>query len=445
MNNYSKNESKSNEQKAYSYNMNDNIYNTDDLKKYSEIKFDIYMKESNSRKESNDKKELILKYLKYIGLNKFNLESMESIRIQVKEIIEHVNIDYCGIFNSHVNEIGTVDDTHMRLCVKENNIFKIYNFTLVRNLTSEGYWNKIQLYKDTKNKYYIFRTALKKKEIYSEPDDEYLYKSFEENLKHIILYFLLKYYYSHIKYKIVPEVYYFGLYIDCLTKEKSFITCMEAGEKTLENYFESISENYFEMRRTIYTIFRSLEMLNDFGLSFTHGDLKYNNILMTKKNKPMIIDFGKSRFKLDNLIFESINHTSAIYNNPYMNVTHDIMQLLCSLFIPKKPSLLITEQSTNIFDYKFDVYKIINFINNKNCYILEGNILQNIAKKKYGRFYIPYKNFYIKYKMFAGIDLNELMKLIPDINFTIKSSDLAKNLEITNIEDDKIFDKYNNM
>ena len=61
------------------------------------------------------------------------------------------------------------------------------------------------------NKHYIFRSAIKKKERRPEPADEYLYKSFEENLKHMILYFLLKYHYSHIKYKIVPEIYYFGL------------------------------------------------------------------------------------------------------------------------------------------------------------------------------------------------------------------------------------------
>ena len=78
----------------------------------------------------------------------------------------------------------------MRLLMKEHNIVKIIDFTLVRNLAAEGYWNKIQLYKDKHNKHYIFRSAISRKELRSEPDDEYLYRSFNENLKHMILYFL---------------------------------------------------------------------------------------------------------------------------------------------------------------------------------------------------------------------------------------------------------------
>ena len=441
MNNNTDVKTKKNETKIDNYDNDNNIYGNSKID--SKNNYNIFTRESkNIIKEPVNKKELILKYLKKLGLNKFSLTSINNIRIQIREIIEREDINYCAIFTSNINEDGSIDERHMKLFIKENGVFNIVNFILVRNLVNEGYWNKIQLYKDTNNKYYIFRTALKKKEISSEPDDEYLYKSFEENLKHIILYFLLKYYYSHIKYKIVTEVYYFGLYINSLTKEKTFITCMEVGNITLENYFESIPENYLEMRKVLYTIFRSLELLNDLGLNFKHGDLKYNNILMTMENKPMIIDFGKSRFNLDGLIFEPFNETSATYEDPYLNVTHDIMQLIFSLFIPGKPSLLISEQSTNKLDYKFDIYRIFKFIKNKNSCVLEGHVMEKIAKEKYGRFYIPYQNFYLKYKMAGGVNLNELMKSFPAVNFTIRSSSLAENLGVVDVEDENIFSTY---
>ena len=415
-------------------------YDYDDSDEY----FDFFMKEAKKMKtiEPENKKELILKYLKYLGLNKISLTSAIDIRNHVKDIIEKEDIEYCGLFQSKINLDRTVDETHMRLFVKENKHFKIVNFTLVRNLTAEGYWNKIQLYKDSENKHYIFRSAINRKERRSEPDDEYLYKSFDENLKHMILYFLLKYYYPHIKYRIVPEVYYFGLYVNQETNDKTFITCMEVGNITLGDYFETIPTNYPEMRRVLFTIFRSLEIFNDLGLDFKHGDLKYNNILMTKENKPMIIDFGKSRFKLDDLLFEINDDTSAHYDNPYMNVTHDIMQLLCSLFIPKRRSILISEQSSNKDDYIIDVYEIFNFIRNKNSYVLEGNVMEKIMNDRYKQLFIPYQNFYLKFRMTNGVDLNELSRYAPGINFIIRSSDLALNLGMGDIEDEKIFDKY---
>jgi len=119
----------------------------------SDIEFNAFIEETKKmKKEPENKKELILKYLKYLGLNKFNLTSIDNIRMQVREMIIHEDINYCGIFNSHVNDDGSVDERHMRLFVKENGMFNIVNFTLVRDLTNEGYWNKIQLYKDTHNK-----------------------------------------------------------------------------------------------------------------------------------------------------------------------------------------------------------------------------------------------------------------------------------------------------
>lgn len=380
-----------------------------------------------------NKKELLFVYLKNLGLNKMNLASIETIRKSVKDIIEKNEVEYSGIFESH-------GDNNLRFYTKKGTTVDIVNFTFIRNLSVEGSYNKIQLYKDSNNKQYIFRSALKKKELKSEADDEYLFRSFFENLKHFILYFLLKYYTPYNKYKIVPEVYYFGLYKNIETDEQTFITCMEMGRKTLGDYFVDINTNYQEMRNILFTIYRSLEFLNLIGLNFKHGDLKYNNILMSNKYKPMIIDFGKSSFILDDLNF-GLDDSSAQYDNPYINITHDMMQLLCSLFIPKEVSLIGLEQSQNIDDYKINVYEIFKF-NGSSNYILNSNVMRCVIKEKYGRLYIPYTNFYISSQKLKGVNLIEFKRKIPYIDLTITSSELASKLNITETDDEKIFDKY---
>jgi hypothetical protein len=156
---------------------------------------------------------------------------------------------------------------------------------------------------------------------------------------------------------------------------------------------------------------------------------------MTKENKPMIIDFGKARFKLDDLLFELNDDTSARYDDPYINVTHDMMQLLCSLFIPKSQSLLIKSNSQNKMDYIIDVYSIFNFVKNSNSYILEGKVIEKFMRNKYKQLFIPYPNFYLKYQMMNGVDLNELLISEPKIKLVIRSSDLALNLGLDNMDD----------
>jgi hypothetical protein len=391
-----------------------------------------------SKLEPKNIKELITKYLSILGLHNFKLKSIEDIKSQVKNIIESENIEYCNKFESQFKLDGTIDERNINLTMKvRDSNTEIKKFTLIRDLSGLGYWNKIKLYKDENNKHYIFRSAVNRKEWAREPDDEYLYRSFNENLKHVILYFLLKYNYPHIKYKIVPEIYYFGLYKNPKTNEKTFITCMEVGTMTLDEYFESIPTNYPEIQRVLFTVFRSLELLNDLGLEFKHGDLKYNNILMSNKNKPLIIDFGRSRFKLDDLLFEINDDMSTHYEDPYINVTHDMMQLLCSLFILKKDVEYTLTRSKNKKDYIIDIYEIFKFVKNKNSYILESEVMEKIMKDKYKEYYIPFQSFYL------AVDLNVLKEYAtPGISLKITSSELAENLGLVDIEDEVIFDKY---
>jgi hypothetical protein len=158
---------------------------------------------------------------------------------------------------------------------------------------------------------------------------------------------------------------------------------------------------------------------------------------MSNKNKPLIIDFGRSRFKLDDLLFEINDDMSTHYEDPYINVTHDMMQLLCSLFILKKDVEYTLTRSKNKKDYIIDIYEIFKFVKNKNSYILESEVMEKIMKDKYKEYYIPFQSFYL------AVDLNVLKEYAtPGISLKITSSELAENLGLVDIEDEVIFDKY---
>ena len=68
--------------------------------------------------------------------------------------------------------------------------------------------------------------------------------------------------------------------------------------------------------------------------------------------------------------------------------------------------------------------------------------MEKVMQDRYKQLFIPYQNFYLKYKMANGVDLNLLIKYAPGINFIMRSDELAINLGIYDMDDDKIFDKY---
>jgi thiamine kinase-like enzyme len=383
--------------------------------------------------EEENKKNLVSKYLKYLGLKNFNLCSMETIKAQIKSIIEDNDNNNCSYFRDSgfcINDKGEKSKIMSLFYIIDKKINSI-DFCFIKQVEGE-YINKIEIYKNLiNNKYYIFRSAqIVETQHYK---NEYLYNSFMEFLKHIILYFLLKYHYPDTKYKIIPEIYHFGKYRNPTTKQITFITVMELGNITFGDYFEHNSTNYIEIKKKLFTIFRSLELLNDLGLNFKHGDMKFNNIIMTETNKPLLIDFDKATFIFDDLFFDDHNQTSEFYEYKkneglcfgYLNVTHDMMQLLSSFELLKT-----RDTSGNIVSF-FDM-EIFNFDNNY--------VLSNKNMKKIGIY--NYTNYYNSGDLNQGISLVKLQKKYKDIRFTIRSVEFAKILEIDDFEDNKIFDKY---
>jgi serine/threonine protein kinase len=386
---------------------------------------DEILKKIYSVKKSIDKKEYITNCLNDIGLYDLKLDTIENINCKIKQIITDIDIKNCAIFKKmYLNNTGK---EKMGLFLKDGSTQRIIQFDFINDLLTKGHWNKIQLYRDNTGKEYIFRCAIKKKELQCETEDEYLFRSFYENLKHMVLYYILKYHNLDKQYKVIPEIYYFGIYCDTSTNEKTFITVMEKGEQTLGDYFMTKPLDYNEMCKKLLMVYKTLELFNNLGLNFKHGDLKYNNILIND-NVPVLIDFGNSHLQLDDLILEPSNNFSAHYNNPKLNITHDMMQLLSSLFIPKKISF-DTNISNDINDYMINVYKIFSFKKNKNKFIMDGDVMKKIILNKCNKLFITHNCFYRT--MMGGFNLNNLVKEFPNISFTITYDELAENLEIT--------------
>jgi len=192
-------------------------------------------------------------------------------------------------------------------------------------------------------------------------------------MKHIILHLLVKR--NNIKIKFIPIPYYCVLNSDITLGKFSFFMIMEKGEQTLENYLENLLEMKMknELRSSIikqyfFSIYSDLYLLE--FIKFRHGDLKINNIVLTLKANPLLIDFDYSQFNIGTLVFKSIRDSEGIhYDKPYFNQVHDIMQLIVSLNMLNKGEQI-----------KIDPYKIFKFIKNEKSNILDGNVLKPILK-----------------------------------------------------------------
>lgn len=236
---------------------------------------------------------------------------------------------------------------------------------------AKGSFNNTSIYKDTTSmEQFILRRSKIFKTWDTEEEKEEIFKSFYENIKHIILYLLIR---KKIgDYKFIPKPYYLGIdKVDVGSlKGIEILMVMELGTMTLRKYIEDNRTTIDLIRKKFLTIYTDLDKLSIFD--FRHGDLKCNNIVMSKKLNPLIIDFGYSQFSIINetgtrILFKSQNNILPIYDktnyNGY-NQIHDMLQLIASVNF-------IEHFNADILD----PLKIFKFIRNENTNILdEANI-----------------------------------------------------------------------
>jgi serine/threonine protein kinase len=260
--------------------------------------------------------------------------------------------------------------------------FKIgeVNFKFIRTLESGGY-NATSIYINEKTNVEVVVREKRTKYSINEDGEESIKKYTEDifnilysNMKHIILHILVKR--NNIKIKFIPIPYYCVLNSDISSGNFDFFMIMEKGEQTLKNYIENLLEMKMknELRSSIIkqyflSIYSDLYLLE--FINFRHGDLKINNIVLTLKANPMLIDFDYSQFNIGTLVFKSIRETEGIhYDKPYFNQVHDIMQLIVSLNILNKGKQI-----------RIDPYKIFKFFKNNNTNILDGDLLKSKLKQ----------------------------------------------------------------
>lgn len=238
-----------------------------------------------------------------------------------------------------------------------------------------------------------------------------LHQTIYENLKHIILYLVNR---CNIgkEYQLIPQPLYFGLYKKSETQNQIFFL-MEKGDYTLDKkltdkFIKMVRDTFndddkLEIRKLIYSFYKSLILFNENLDYFAHSDAKFNNALI-KNNKIMLIDFGFSTFKLFDLDFKSEYPGSIYYSlaSKHYNAVQDLCQLLFSLIYVIKSFLL-----DNGINTKTNKIKILSNIHNtldikdKNFIgykIFKGHVLKRMSDTPADSIWrLFYKNNYQKY------------------------------------------------
>lgn len=301
-------------------------------------------------------------------------------------------------------------------------------FTFKQNLSS-GSFNKTDIYEDRSTfnfKEYIFRSSIS-----TTLEDQFL--SFYENLKHIILYIIIRKRLGNIKF--IPQPYHFGLKKDTTGRITLFMI-MEKGKSTLDKYIETSTLSKENLKKLVFSIYCDLYELSNLYikdkdistlLKFKHGDFKCNNLVVSEKGAPLIIDFGFSRFTLTDsgrsIDFVSCESCGVYYtsNNKY-NVIHDILQLIASFnFITKSG---------------FEPFKILKFTNNQNSNILDTDAITSIINSKYGQDAINHRALFRKF--YGNFNLEKL----GSIKYTIEITPLELGYNIGLTLADRITDKF---
>jgi len=132
--------------------------------------------------------------------------------------------------------------------LKDGSKNKKYKFI---SYLAEGTFNAVAIYLDVeKNENVIVRTSGRYSVKYPE-NIEILFKTFYENLKHIILYILIRHHIGNCKF--IPKPYYFLSDAATGLGYFEFNMIMEKGELTLEKYLQSNTDIGL-IRKIFYSI-----------------------------------------------------------------------------------------------------------------------------------------------------------------------------------------------
>lgn len=353
--------------------------------------------------------DLVNSQLTSFGIENFNLEEF----IKDHTNLNKVNFSYSIFIKQESREEATEfvsQDFIINLVDKLNFIFlqctrtlkcaTIYNDSLIfpsgntytkilnNDIILSGSYNEISLYVKNLNNDKIY--AIKKNKItdYSHIEDPHenkflktleLINSFYENLKHIILSIIIANTYHDLK--LIPKIYDIAYILDEIEINNSVMCIVMEYDDTLINDQNLNTPNL--MNKYLYSVYKELELINLIkpSIHFRHGDLKCDNLLVTKDLKPVLIDFGFSEFELDSRLkfksqskiinywnyYEKFSKKNKIkiknFGTDYfdnsleqtldiLNSTHDMIQLLFSFYSKNlENNVLILRNPTNPTNY----------------------------------------------------------------------------------------------
>ena len=366
--------------------------------------------------------------LKKFGLN-IKLGTFNELRDQFRKLVndplnfatfkEGVVVDASGSQSIEFNRVRS-DGSIER---------KIFTF---KQYLSAGSFNKTDIYIDKTThdyKEYIFRSSTS-----STFEDQF--KSFYENLKHIILYIIIRKRLGNIKF--IPQPYHFGLKKDVSTGKITLYMIMEKGKSTLGDYIEKTTLSTEQIKKLVFSIYCDLYELSFLSikagdistiLKFKHNDFKFNNLVVSESGSPLIIDFGFSQFTLTDagktIKFVSCEAINSVYYEAGpngFNVIHDMLQLLASFNFITKPG--------------FKPFEILKFTNNPGSNILDTDVIVSLISSLYGSQSV---NARALFKQFYDVFNLRTIRYAP-YTIEITPSELADNIGLTLA--DRIIDKF---
>ena len=295
---------------------------SDPLSRNITISLDDFVKNNNT-----DIYDLLEGTLRTFGINNLKIGSYDSMFEDFKRLLEDPNPEIAKI-NMDPRDINKLNYTHK----KSDGTEEKKQFTYVKNL-SAGSFNKVEIWKNDKGEEVSLRKPIHIfKKPFSDETKKDIFNSFYENIKHIILYLLIRKYEGNIK--IIPKPFYLAIDQDEYNLE--ILMIMEIGDITLKEYIVANKDTMSLITKQYYTIYKNLFDLQEI-CNFKHGDLKTNNVVLTKKLNPILIDFGFSHFIIGNqdkglvhFINLDIRYEKPYYYKLYYNSIHDILQLIAS-------------------------------------------------------------------------------------------------------------------
>jgi hypothetical protein len=348
--------------------------------------------------------------------------------IETSQIIPFIEEQLKTIFNIHIklkdyNTMKTEFNITSREKILPDSIIYTYNNIIYKGIKYDfnetytdncGGFNCIKDYTLNNNKF-IFRYS----DHLTPSQPDILFKSFYENLKHFILYIIVKHYFNNIK--IIPKP--IGMFFYMRDNVDSFGMLMEGGKYSFQDFMDKNKQTktnveeqkkYFKFLEGICAqIYNDLYILNSKPdiFQFKHNDLKpgnivFSNTLIVKDTIPLIIDFGLSIFKIGSFEFICPENICRGYNSTklqdksYKNAIYDLITVLFVIY----KTYIISYKMSNIYEIFFNLQDTQNIFHNQNIFDTVKNLSEQF-NTQYQRFS---EQFVLKYKDIKDIKPKDL-------------------------------------